>query len=130
MCSLEGNGLFGEGISVMRKGTQCGYVAVLAISAFAMMTGCAGTKREARPLAEEKPAVRKFATREELLLRLEDEMARFANFRAKALVSLAKQDILVPEGITDNMRRLSGKDYNKRFLQADVNGALFVSASQ
>jgi hypothetical protein len=102
-------------------------LATVLLAIVTVVSGCAGDKRAARPLAAQKPVVRQTASREELLLRIEDQMARFANLKAKVNIKLTKQDILVPLGMTDNVRRLKGEDYSKKFLEAEVNGLLLLS---
>jgi hypothetical protein len=112
----------------MKNGWKCacGWAPVVAALGLSL-AGCAGGGRATRPLAEEQVVTRKSATKEELLVSLENQMARFANLKAKASVQVSKQDILVPAGMTDNLRRLSGKEYNKTFPLADVNGILLLS---
>jgi len=62
------------------------------------------------------------ATRTELLVDLKARMARLATLKAKAIMTLSRQDIHVPATARDDLRRMANKSYRKKFWRNEVNG--------
>ena len=90
------------------------------------MTGCrilglAGAER-VRDKEE-----RREASQRQLLMILRENMSSLATLKARARIEVVKQDVLVPAGLTAEVRRSLGKRYRKAFLRTEVNGILLLS---
>ncbi len=75
---------------------------------------------------EPGPVRKREATRLELLQVLTQNMRRFYSLKAKASITVTRQDILVPETLMDDVRRKRGKPYRKKFFSADLNGIFLL----
>jgi len=99
---------------------------ILAILASVLgLAGCVG--HGARWVEPESGPKRREASRKELLGVLEQQMNRLATLSAKVNITIVKQDILLPASVTDDLLRVTGKPYHKRFLRGEVTGLLFLS---
>lgn len=108
----------------MRAQRWIGLLGMLA--ALAGMSGCMWHGAQRVTPAEERTP-RKEASREQLIAMLEQEMSRLATLSAKASVTAVKQDVLVPASVPDDMRRMRGKPFQRKFAEAQLNGILLFS---
>lgn len=101
---------------------------MLALAAMLLAVGCnTAEKAVTRPLLGQRLGEAKMATRQELLMKLEQDMGRLWTLMSNVNLEISKQDVLVPAALKDYPRMVAGKDYNKRFLTIDANSRMYIS---
>jgi len=94
------------------------------LACLALAHGCAPFRGVVPVEPTGKP--KREATRLQLLDILRENMARFYSLKARASVTVTRQDILVPATLMDEVRRRRGKPYRKRFATGELNGVLLL----
>jgi hypothetical protein len=97
---------------------------VLLVSALAL--GLAGCKALTPERVETPPVERREVSRDQLLDILK-EQSNLQRLTATTRISILKENAVVPATVIDAARKESGKAYQKRWVQAEVNGSLFLS---